>query len=85
MTDVQILSAGFGLSVLALCLQQVFWMRNVQRLVDKSMCRSYGEYVQADNFRVLPKNKTKQKEQVKIEDDYATKNAENANRAFGIL
>lgn len=85
MTDVQILSAGFGLSVLALCLQQVFWMRNVQRLVDKSMSRSYGEYVQADNFRVLPKNKTKQKEQVNIVDDYATKNAENANRAFGIL
>lgn len=85
MTDVQILSAGFGLSVLVLCLQQVFWMRNVQRLVDKSMSRSYSEYVQADNFRILPKNKTKQKEQVNIVDDYATKNAENANRAFGIL
>lgn len=85
MSDAQILC----LTVLGLLgftgFQQVFWMRNVQRLVDKSMSRSYVEYVQADNLKTLPKTKTKTDEKVKIQDDYATDQADRANRAFGLI
>lgn len=42
--------------------QQVFWSRQVQKLVDKLMSRNYAEYVQATK-PILPK--------VKVDDDSA--------------
>ena len=66
-------------------IQQVFWMRNVQRMVDKSMSRSYHEYVQAEKERLTPIKPAVGKFEPKIEDDYATEQAEAANRTFGLL
>ena len=70
--------------ILALLGSQAFWMRNVQRLVDKFMSGTYYNYVQAEKVRVnIPAPKETPIE--RIEDDYAAKQAEEANRRFGLL
>lgn len=69
---------------ITLCVQQAFWMRNVQRLVDKSMSRSYPEYAYVESLK-KPKVKLKDASDINIQDDYATEQAERANKTFGLI
>jgi hypothetical protein len=65
--------------ILLLLVQQVFWMVNVQSLMNKLMSRNYYEYVQAD----MLKSKSAKSVSPEEEDDYSDAQAEKANKLFG--
>ena len=68
-----------GLTLL-LVVQQVFWMVNVQRLVNKLMSRNYYEVAQAD---MLKSKAAKSAKPELVQDDYSEAQADKANELFG--
>lgn len=71
------------LAVLAVIIvvQQVYWMHQCQRLIDKLMSRSYGEVVLADKYKQSEPRVVREQEPV---EDYAADQALKANQVFGL-
>lgn len=64
--------------------QQVFWLKNVQRLVDKAMSKNYLEYAQAEVIKSQsPVRDKNQQEEIELTDDFSAQQAERANGLFG--
>lgn len=64
--------------------QQVFWLANVQRLVNKLTSRNYLEYVQAEVIKSPhPVRKKEQEKTQEFIDDYSVQQTERANSMFG--
>lgn len=63
--------------------QQVFWLANVQRLINKMLSKNYTEYVQAEMIKSPLPVRRESKETKEFVDEFSVGQAERANTMFG--
>lgn len=63
--------------------QQVFWLANVQRLVNKMLSKNYAEYVQAEMIKSPLPVRDENKDKISLMDDFSEQQAQRANSMFG--
>ena len=64
--------------------QQVFWLINIQKLVNKAMSRDFSEYVHGQVvLSHTPAQKKENEQDTVVNDDFSVEQANRANDMFG--